>query len=231
MTFIALDDEPLALVLIERFARDIPDWELVGTFTDAAACAEFLQNNTVDLLLSDINMPDVSGLDFVRQLPDERPLVIFVTAYKEHAHEGFDLDVIDYLVKPISQERFRRALDKAAELIDLRRRAENTDAPTPPEDDHFFVFSEYQEIKITVADILYLESMGDYVKIFLAQQDKPVLTLGRLKDFADRLREKGFRRIHRSYVVNSARLTARQKSRVCIGETWLPVGETYASEL
>lgn len=229
MTLIALDDEPLALVLIERFARDIPDWELVKTFTDAAACAEFLRDNTVDLLLSDINMPDVSGLDFVRRLPDERPLVIFVTAYQEHAHEGFDLDVIDYLVKPISPERFRRALDKAAELIDLRRRAESAAAGPAPEE-HFFVHSEYQEIKITVAEILYLESMGDYVKIFLSGQDKPILTLGRLKDFAERLRAMGFRRVHRSYLINRSQLTARQKSRVRIGATWLPVGETYLGE-
>lgn len=225
MTFIALDDEPLALVLIRKFAQDVPEWNLLGTFTDAAEASVFLQNNTVDLLLSDINMPDVNGLQFVRDLPDERPMVIFVTAYKEHAHEGFNLDVVDYLVKPVSPERFKKALQKAADLLDLRRRAETK--ALPPADEHFFVFSEYQQVKIVVKDILYMESMGDYVKIFMAAQSKPIMTLERLKNFAERLQSKGIRRIHRSYLVNEHRVEARQKSRVKVGGVWLPVGEAY----
>jgi two-component system LytT family response regulator len=131
MTFIALDDEPIALAIIERYARNVPDLQLVGTFTDAAAAAEFLHNNTVDLLLTDINMPDVSGLQFVRDLPDERPMVIFVTAYKEHAHTGFDLNVVDYLVKPVSPERFNMAIQKAAGLLDLHRKAESAEINSP----------------------------------------------------------------------------------------------------
>lgn len=229
MTFIALDDEPLALVLIRKFAQDVPEWKLLATFTDAAEAAVFLQNNTVDLLLTDINMPDVNGLQFVRDLPDERPMIIFVTAYKEHAHEGFDLDVTDYLVKPVSPERFKKALQKAAALIDLRRKAE---APAPPPgDDFFFVFAEYQQIRISVKDVLYMEGMGDYVKIFLQSQPKPVLTLERLKNFAERLHEKRFRRIHRSFLVNLDKVEAMQKSRMQIAGTWLPVGETYAEAL
>ena len=229
MTFIALDDEPLALVLIRKFAQDLPEWKLLATFTDAAEAAVFLQNNTVDLLLTDINMPDVNGLQFVRDLPDERPMVVFVTAYKEHAHEGFDLDVVDYLVKPVSPERFKKALHKAADLLDLRRRAEAPALPTG--DDFFFVFAEYRQVKIVVKDILYLEGMGDYVKIFLQSQPKPVLTLERLKNFTERLHEKGFRRIHRSFLVSLDKVEAMQKSRVRIAGLWLPVGETYSEEL
>lgn len=229
MTFIALDDEPLALVLIRKFAQDLPEWKLLATFTDAAEAAVFLQNNTVDLLLTDINMPDVNGLQFVRDLPDERPMVVFVTAYKEHAHEGFDLDVVDYLVKPVSPERFKKALHKAADLLDLRRRAEVPALPTG--DDFFFVFAEYRQVKIVVKDILYLEGMGDYVKIFLQSQPKPVLTLERLKNFTERLHEKGFRRIHRSFLVSLDKVEAMQKSRVRIAGLWLPVGETYSEEL
>ncbi|MBL7782801.1 MAG: response regulator transcription factor [Saprospiraceae bacterium] len=227
MTFIALDDEPLALVLIRKFAQDVPEWTLLDTFTDAAEASLFLQNNTVDLLLSDINMPDINGLQFVRDLPDERPMVIFVTAYKEHAHEGFNLDVVDYLVKPVSPERFKKALQKAADLLDLRRRAETN--ALPPADEHFFVFSEYQQVKILVKDILYMESMGDYVKIFLASQTKPVMTLERLKNFAERLQSKGIRRIHRSFLVNDSKVEAMQKSKVKVGGVWLPVGEAYSS--
>lgn len=227
LTLIALDDEPLALVLIERYLRELPQWQLLATFTDAAAAADFLRNNTVDLLLIDINMPDISGLQFVRELPDERPLVIFVTAYKEHAHEGFDLDVVDYLLKPVAPERFKRALQKAADLLDLRRRAEAV-APPITGEDFFFVFSEYQQLKITIKDILYIEGMGDYVKIFLTAQPKPVLTLERLKNLADRLEASGFRRIHRSYVVNMDKVAAMQKSRLNVAGIWLPIGETYA---
>lgn len=231
MTLIALDDEPLALVLIERYLRDVPGCQLLGTFTNAAAAADFLRQNTVDLLLTDINMPDVTGLQFVRDLPDERPMVIFVTAYKEHAHEGFDLDVVDYLVKPVSPERFQKALHKAADLLDLRRKTEVTDKALNPPTDHFFVFSDYQQIKITVRDIQYIEGMGDYVKIHLASQPKPVITLERLKNLADRLHDSGFRRIHRSYVVNLDTVEARQKARVKVAGAWLPVGETYANEV
>jgi DNA-binding LytR/AlgR family response regulator len=173
-------------------------------------------------------MPDVSGLQFVRELHDERPMVIFVTAYKEHAHEGFDLDVVDYLVKPVSPERFKKALQKAAELLDLRRKAEAIPAPT---EDFFFVFSEYQQVKITIKDILYVESMGDYVKIFLASQSKPTLTLERMKNLAGRLQGHGFRRIHRSYLVNFEKVEAIQKTRLRVAGKWLPVGETYAEAL
>ena len=227
MTFIALDDEPLALLLVERLARDAPDWELLRTFTDAGAAAAFLGENTVDLLLSDINMPDVSGLEFVRQLPEERPLVIFLTAYREHAHEGFDLDVVDYLVKPVRPERFQRALGKAAEWIRLR---EPGPVPASPPD-HFYVYSEYEEVRIVTADIRYVESMGDYVKIHLAGRDRPVITLERLKHLAEQLRKQGFQRIHRSYLVNLARIDAKQKHRLRIGADWLPVGETFAEPL
>lgn len=230
MTFIALDDEPIALAIIERYARNVPDLQLVGTFTDAAAAAEFLHNNTVDLLLTDINMPDVSGLQFVRDLPDERPMVIFVTAYKEHAHTGFDLNVVDYLVKPVSPERFNVAIQKAAGLLDLHRKAESAEIIAPAED-FFFVFSEYQQLKITIRDILYVEAMGDYVKIFLSTQPKPVLTLERMKVLAERLQPHSFRRIHRSYLVNWEKVEAFQKSKLRVAGVWLPVGETYMEVL
>lgn len=227
MTFIALDDEPIALAIIQTYARDFPGAQLLAAFTDALAAADFLRNNPVDLLISDINMPDVNGLQLVRDLPDERPMVIFMTAYKEHAHEGFDLDVVDYLVKPVAPERFQKALQKAMALLDLRRRAETNAAPLLPEDDHFFVFSDYVQVKITISDILYLESMGDYVRIHLAGPSRTVVTLDRLKNFTARLEPHGFRRIHRSFLVNLAKIEARQKSKVQLAGVWIPVGERF----
>jgi two-component system, LytTR family, response regulator len=223
MTCIALDDEPLALVLLEKYATQIADLELLARFTDAVAAIHFLQKNAVDLLISDINMPDMSGLQLVRDLPEPRPFVIFLTAHKEHAHEGFDLDVLDYLVKPVSPERFERAIRKAADALEVRRKAESTPPP-----DHFFVFSDYQQLRISIRDILYIESMGDYVKIHLSDRKRPVITLERLKNLARQLEPNGFRRIHRSYLINPDQVQARQKSQVQIADTWLPVGETYA---
>ncbi len=134
--------------------------------------------------------------------------------------------MVDYLVKPVRKERFLRALAKAAEWLQLRQA---TPAAAPA--DHFYVYSEYQEIKIVTADIRYVESMGDYVKLYLDSAPKPVITLERLKHLADRLRDQGFQRIHRSYLVNLARIEAKQKSRVRVGADWLPVGETYAEAL
>jgi len=227
MTFIALDDEPLALVLIEKFAQEIPDVQLVATFTDTEAAAVFLRNNTIDLLMIDINMPDMSGLQFVRELPDERPMVIFLTAYKEHAHEGFDLDVVDYLIKPVSPERFGKALKKAADLMQLRRGF----AEAPVQEDHFFVFSDYVQVKIMVRDILYIEGMGDYVKIYLQNQSRPVITLERIKNLAAHLEPQRIYRIHRSFLVNFDKIEAKQKSQLKVAGVWLPVGETFLGVL
>ncbi len=229
MTFIALDDEPLALVLIKKLAEQTPEWDLLATFTDATSALEFLRGNPVDLLLTDINMPDISGLELVRDLPEERPMVIFLTAYKEHALAGYDLDVVDYLVKPVSKERFVKAMKKAAEWLNLRERAEA--ATVPAEDEFFYVHSEYQQVKVVIKDILYIESMGDYVKIHLEGQPKPILTLQRLKHLAEKLAENGFIRIHRSYLVNLAKVEAKQKARLRVGGIWLPVGETYADSI
>lgn len=226
-TFIALDDEPLALKLIEKLASEVADWKLLRTFTDAEQAAAFLTNHPVDLLLCDIHMPDISGLQFVSQLTQPTPMVIFVTAYQEHALEGFNLDVVDYLLKPVAPDRFEKALKKAGNLLDLRHLAAETGTQRPVGPEFFEVFSEYQQVRIKVRDVLYMESMGDYVKIFLSTQQKPVLTLNRLKNLAELLQNTPIVRIHRSYLIHREKISARQKHRVCIDTVWLPVGEKY----
>ncbi len=226
MTLIALDDEPIALAIIERHVRSVEGARLLATFTDAAAAADFLRKNPVDLLISDIQMPDVGGLQFVRELADERPMVIFLTAFREHALDGFDLDVVDYLVKPVAPDRFQKALKKAADLLDLRQKAEAA-SPTLLTDDFFYVFSEYVQVKIMLADVVFIESMGDYVKIHLVSQPRPVLTLERLKNLAASLEGRGFQRVHRSFLVNLSKVEARQKSQLRVAGQWIPVGETY----
>lgn len=230
-TFIALDDEPLALKLIEKLAASATEWQLLGTFTDAEQAAAFLSEHPVDLLLCDIQMPDISGLQFVGKLVQPAPLVIFITAFQEHALEGFNLDVIDYLLKPVAPDRFAKALKKAADLLDLRRLASEAAEQKNSGPEFFQVFSEYQQVRIWVRDVLYMESMGDYVKVFLSTQAKPVLTLNRLKNLAELLRDTPIVRIHRSYLIHREKISSRQKHRVCINDTWLPIGEKYQGVL
>jgi two-component system LytT family response regulator len=223
-TFIAVDDEPLALSIIQKYAELLKEWKLLGVFSSAVQARQFLSENVVDLVITDINMPEENGLELVRNFKDERPLIIFLTAYKEYAHEGFDLDVIDYLVKPVPPDRFLKAMEKAKDWLAFKNQAV---IETPPALEVITVFSDYKEIIIPVQEILYIEAMGDYVKIFRESKSKPTLTLKRLKELEVQLTPTGFSRIHRSYLVNKNKIESRLKTKVKIGEQWLPVGETY----
>ena len=167
---IAIDDEPLALELIKKYTSVFPALNLLQTFEDAVSGAEFLKKNKVDLLFIDINMPDISGVDLVRSL-SEKPMVIFTTAYKNFAFEGFELQAIDYLLKPIDQNRFATAVGKAVEYANYK----NGDKASVEE--CIYVHSEYRNLKINLKDIEYIESMQDYIKIYLLNNPKPVLTL------------------------------------------------------
>ncbi len=225
-TFIAVDDEPLALSIIQKYAEQLEDWKLMGTFSSAAHARNFLTENVVDLVITDINMPEENGLELVRNFKDERPLIIFLTAYKEYAHEGFDLDVVDYLVKPVPPDRFNKAMEKAKEWIAFKNQSS---LETPSALEKIIIFSDYKEIIIPVQEILYIEAMGDYVKIFRVDKPKPTLTLKRLKELELQLKSSGFTRIHRSFLVNENKIESRLKTKVKIRDQWLPVGETYRS--
>jgi two-component system LytT family response regulator len=217
---IAIDDEPLALKLIRGFATRVPALNLVHTFTDAITGAEFLRNNPVDLLFLDINMPDISGIDLVHSLK-EKPLIIFTTAYKNFAFEGFELEAIDFLLKPISFDRFSKAVQKALEVYTLKQ----IQFSSNPES--LVVFSEYQRLKIPVTDIEYIESSEKYVKIHLAKS-KPILSLMSLSKIMEKLPEDKFKRIHRSFIVPVFKVKAitNQKVQLTSGVK-LPIGKTY----
>lgn len=223
-TFIAVDDEPLALSIIQKYAEPMEDWKLVGVFSSAAKAREFLSDNVIDLVITDINMPEENGLELVRNFKEEKPLIIFLTAYKEFAHEGFDLDVIDYLVKPVAPDRFMKAMEKAKDWLAFKSQ---TLPEKLPSIEKMAVFSDYKEVIIPVQEILYIEAMGDYVKIFREGKSKPTLTLKRLKDLEIQLQPLGFSRIHRSYLINNNKIESRLKTKVKILDQWLPVGETY----
>jgi two-component system LytT family response regulator len=221
---IAIDDEPLALELIRDYCSRNPEIQLVRTFEDAVSGAEFLNKNSVDLLLIDINMPDISGMDLVRSLR-EKPMIIFTTAYRNFAAEGFDLDAIDYLVKPFEYQRFAKAIAKTIEYKRFRERG------PVEEGESIFIYSEYKLVKINLADIEYIESLQDYIKIHLSST-KPLMSLMPLKRILEKLPADKFQRIHRSYIVPLAKIRSVLNKRVQLSSAVeLPVGDSYSGFL
>jgi two-component system LytT family response regulator len=222
---IAIDDEPLALHLLTDYIRKVPFLDLVSTAGDAFEAAKSLQEKPVDLIFIDIQMPGLTGLQFIQSLA-KRPMVIIITAYKKFAPEGFDLDVVDYLVKPVGLDRFMKACNKAQELYELR-----TNKTPLVESDFFFVNVDYSLVKVVFSDIVWIEGSGDYVKIHVKSAPKPLLVRTSAKTLESELPAERFLRIHKSYIVAVASITAIRKNSVFIGEMELPVGETYRDAL
>lgn len=217
---IAVDDEPLALRLLTEYIRKVSFLELVATCGDAFEAARVLNEKEVDLVFMDIQMPGLTGLQFIQSLP-KRPMVILVTAYKKFAPEGFDLDVVDYLIKPMGLDRFMKACYKAQELHQLRTK---TDTSTT---DFIFVNVDYSLVKVLFNDIVWIEGAGDYVKIHLKSAPRPLLVRTTAKTLETELPGDRFIRIHKSYIVAVASITAVRKNSVFINDLELPVGETY----
>lgn len=221
---VAIDDEPLALDLISQYIQRIPALQLIHTFDDAIGGSEFLRNNSVDLLLIDINMPDITGIELVRSLTN-RPAVIFTTAYRQFALEGFELEAMDYLLKPISFERFSKAANRVIGYYEMKN------GITQPVSEHFFVRSEYRMVKINMDDILYIEGLEDYIRIHLANE-KPVLTLMTLKAILERLPVEKFKRIHRSFIIPVSRIRSVLNKKVTLdNNTELPISDSYISDV
>lgn len=220
LTCIAIDDEPLALQLMKQYAAKTPQLRLLHLFDEVTSAQKFLKETPVDLLFTDINMPDVSGTELVRTLP-HKPLVIFTTAYKNFAYEGFELEAVDYLLKPFSFTRFEKAVTKAVDYYQHKNK-DGTD-----EGAYIFVRSEYRMIKINTADINYIEGLEDYIKIHL-QGERPVLTLMTMKSILEKLPADRFKRIHRSYIINTSKVKlVTGKKIVLFNSTELPVSDSY----
>jgi len=218
---IAIDDEPLSLDLTRAFLSRFPSLVLLQTFSDALSGAEYIRNNPVDLLFLDINMPDITGIDLVRSLP-KRPMIIFVTAYRKFAVEGFELDAVDYLVKPFTFERFEKAIRKAIHRFE-------TEA-TKPNDDALFVRSEYQVLRIPLEEIEYIESVEDYVKIHRTG-DRPIMSLMTMKSVLSKLPADRFKRIHRSYIIPISKIRSVVNRKVKLDIIELPIGYSYLQEV
>ncbi len=225
---IAVDDEPLALELLEDNISKVPYLHLVATCSNAMQAMKVLQEQTVDLIFLDIQMPGLTGLQFIQSL-NNRPMIILITAYEKFALEGFNLDVVDYLVKPVSLERFVKACNKAFELFQLKNRSKENNTEAPP--GYFFVNVDYSLLKVVHADIKYIEGLKDYIKIHLNNPSKPVVTRMNMKAMEEQLPAGQFIRIHKSYIVSVAFITSVRKSSLNIGNEELPVSETYQDAL
>lgn len=223
---IAVDDEPLALGLLEDYIRKVPFLELVATCGDAFEAMKVLQEKEIDLIFMDIQMPGLTGLQFIQSLT-RPPMIILVTAYKKFASEGFDLNVVDYLIKPMGMDRFLKACHKAQELHQLR----STAGPVASNAEFFFVNVDYSLVKILFADIIWVEGSGDYVKVHLKSAPKPLLVRMSGKQLEAELPADKFVRIHKSYIVAIASITAVRKNSIFIKELELPVGETFREAL
>jgi len=227
MRCMVIDDEQLVRELLEDNIRQVPFLQWVRSCRNALEATEALQETPVDLLFLDIQMPRLTGLQFLQTLSDP-PLVILVSAYEQYALEGFDLRVVDYLLKPFSFERFLKACVRAQELFRFRQ-GDRPAAPAPVED--FFVNVEYALVKISASDILYIEGVKDYVKIYLASTTRPVLTRMTLKALEEKLSPPAFVRTHKSYLVSVKKITSVKRDLICIGNTEIPISVSYKGNI
>lgn len=227
ITCLVIDDEPVARKGIARYVEQTPFLSLSGTCKGAIEANEFLRRQKVDLLFLDIQMPDLTGTDFLRSL-DHPPVAIFTTAYREYAIEGFELNALDYLVKPISFQRFLKAANKAQAHFDLLRRPANTEKPQAASD-HFFIKSDGQFIKIMLDDVLYFESEKDYV--FIHTPQKRYMALLSLKQLEVELPPERFVRVHRSFLVQLDKVEMIDNHKLVIGGAHIPVSRSIQDEI
>ena len=219
---IAIDDEPLALKQISGFVEKTPFLELIASCKSAFEAMDALSKNEVDLMFVDIQMPDLTGIDFVKSLNKDQK-IIFTTAYQEYALEGYKVDALDYILKPFGYEEFLKSANKAKSHFELIEKATiNIDT----KDDYLFVKSEYKIKRINLDDILYIESLREYVKIVL-KEEKPVLSLMSLKSLEEKLPLEKFMRVHRSFIVNLCEIQTIERSRIIFGKTYIPVSDQY----
>jgi two-component system, LytTR family, response regulator len=224
---IAVDDEPLALDLLEDNINQVPFLQLVSKCHNALEALEVLQKESVDLIFLDIQMPGLTGLQFVQSLAI-KPMVILITAYDQYALDGFNLDVIDYLVKPVAFDRFLKACNKAWEFYKLKNQPEH--AANNTELEYFFVNAEYSLVKVVVDEIIMIEGLKDYIKIHLLN-NKPLVIRMSMKSIEEKLSPKKFLRIHKSYIVAIPKITSIRKGSVFLGTLEVPVSDNYKDQL
>ncbi|MCW3113826.1 MAG: DNA-binding response regulator [Segetibacter sp.] len=221
---IAIDDEDLALELLEDNISRVPYLELVAKSGNPIEAINIIQREKPDLVFLDIQMPGLTGLQVIQSLPN-KPMFIFVTAYEKYALDGFNLNVVDYLVKPVAIDRFIQACNKALELHELKHKpAEFVKEPDQP---YFFINADYSHIKVAFADIIYVEGLKDYIRIHLQGNSKPIVVRLSMRSIEEQLPASRFLRIQKSYIVSKDFITAIRKNSVFIGAMELPIGDNY----
>ncbi|EPR70294.1 Two-component system response regulator [Winogradskyella psychrotolerans RS-3] len=222
-----VDDEPMALNLVESYVEKTPFLELKNKFSSAIEAMEVLKSNPVDLLFLDIQMPDLTGIEFSKMLPKETR-VIFTTAFDHYALEGFKVEAIDYLLKPFDYAEFLAAANKANTWFELVKG--KRESILSKEKEFLFVKSEYKQLRVKLADVLYFEGLKDYIKIWLKDNPKPILTLMSLKSLEEELPESQFMRVHRSFIVSLNNIDVIERSQIIINQQRITVSEQYKSK-
>lgn len=222
MTCAIIDDEPLAAELLASYAKKTTFLELVGTYNNAIDAMRVIRTSPVDLLFLDIQMPELSGLEFATIL-SPKTMIVFTTAFDRYAVESYKVNAVDYLLKPISYESFLHAANKALQLAETQ----NAQTRTKQEDRFFYIKSEYKLVRIMMDDIIYIEGLKDYVKIRLSSSQKSVSCLMNMKTLEDYLPRPEFLRVHRSYIVNMKKVEAIDHLRLVFGDTLIPISDSY----
>lgn len=218
---IIVDDEPLAAQLLQSYAQKTPQINLIGTFNSAIEASRALRDNHIDLIFLDIQMPELSGLEFAKLLAHDTK-VIFTTAFSQYAIEGYKVNALDYLLKPISYEDFMGVVKKAIDYFDTTARAEAS-----KRDRFIFIKSDYKLVRIPLDDILYIEGVKDYVKFYLRGDSKPVMSLMNMSKIESYLPQPEFMRVHRSYIAHMMRIDTVDRGRLVFGDNLIPVSGTY----
>lgn len=232
MTVVIIDDEPLAIEVIESYLAQVDGMELLASCTNPLDAIHVLHKNQVDLIFLDIEMPNLNGLDLVRNI-ENLPQIIITTAYSQYALEGFELNVTDYLIKPVPFHRFLKAVARAKNIHELekgsrRGAVQQSDVFQP---DFIFIKAEYDRTRVNLNELAYIEGLKDYLKFHLRPSGKPLLTLSNFKEILEKLPPSKFFRVHRSFIVNMDFITGIQKTKILIGDVRVPIGEKYKKEV
>ncbi len=241
-----VDDEPLALGLLESYVKKTPVLELCGKYASAVEAMGGLHKDPVDILFLDIQMPDLNGLDFSKTIDTSRTRIIFTTAFSQYALEGYKVNALDYLLKPIGYGDFVAAVNRAQKWFEMAKLHEGEAAAEPqPEKpaeaqapassdadaDYFFVKSDYKLIRVEFSDIVYIEGLKDYVKIYLSSAPKPILCLSSMRSIEQALPAATFYRTHRSYIVNMSKVRVFERGQIVFGDKYLPISDSYKEKV
>lgn len=232
LTCAIIDDEPLALGLLESYVKKTPFLNLCGLYSSAIEAMKALPDHPVDLLFLDIQMPDLNGLEFSRMVP-ESTRIVFTTAFGQYALDGYRVNALDYLLKPISYADFTEAVNKAIQWFELKQKAEEDPVGNTAgkELEYIYVKSDYKLIQVELDKILFIEGLKDYIKIHLEDMARPILSLTSLKSMEEKLPAERFIRVHRSFIVQKQKIKIIEKGRIIFGKNYIPVSDSYKQEL